>query len=438
MASALPTSLPSSASTAQVLRNEHERRAVLRRPRLAVIGLFFLAGLTLAMWVVNIPAVQQNLSISHGALGGLLLLLGAGSVVGMQIVGPYIDRVGSRRVAAVSGVVLTVGVALPGLAATPRQLGVALFVLGLGCGVMDVAMNEQAVVVERRWGKPIMSSFHAFFSVGGAVGAGLGALLQSAGLAVHWSLLAGAVLVAALAAASLPALLPPASALTPIGGTEKEHASDPVRHAEPAVPGRRHGTGRLAALAALAFLLMLAEGTANDWSALQAVEHLGLPGSAASLAYAAFAVAMTIGRFTADPAAHRFGPVNVVRIGSAVAAVGMLTVVLSGLYPLTLLGWIIFGLGLSGIVPQIFTAAGNLGSVNQGVAISRVISAGYIGLLAGPAIIGWLAGGIGLTSALALPVLFCVVGVLLARQVAPGPRPTAPVATAGTRPIGTA
>jgi MFS family permease len=104
----------------------------------------------------------------------------------------------------------------------------------------------------------------------------------------------------------------------------------------------------------------------------------------------------------------------------------MLTVVLSGLYPLTLLGWIIFGLGLSGIVPQIFTAAGNLGSANQGVAISRVISAGYIGLLAGPAIIGWLAGGIGLTSALALPVLFCVVGVLLARQVAPAQRPTAP------------
>ena len=111
----------------------------------------------------------------------------------------------------------------------------------------------------------------------------------------------------------------------------------------------------------------------------------------------------------------------------------MLTVVLSGHYLLTLLGWIIFGLGLSGIVPQIFTAAGNLGLANQGIAISRVISAGYVGLLAGPAIIGWLAG-IGLTHALVLPLLFCVVGVLLARQVAPAPRRTAPGATAAGYP----
>ena len=218
----------------------------------------------------------------------------------MQVVGPYIDGVGSRRVAAVAGVVLTVGVALPGLATSPWQLGVALFVLGLGCGVMDVAMNEQAVVVERRWGKPIMSSFHAFFSVGGAVGAGVGALLQSADLAVHWSLLAGAVMVAVLAAASLPALLPPTPVPAPIAGADEDEVPDSARRAAPAVTGRQVAR-RLTALATLAFLLMLAEGTANDWSALQAVEHLGQPASAASLAYAAFAVAMTIGRFTADP-----------------------------------------------------------------------------------------------------------------------------------------
>ncbi len=172
----------------------------------------------------------------------------------------------------------------------------------------------------------------------------------------------------------------------------------------------------------MAFLLMLAEGTANDWSALQAVEDLGRSAASASLAYAAFAVAMTAGRFAADPVAHRFGPVSVVRVGSALAAVGMLVVVLSptaGGFPLTLLGWVVFGLGLSGIVPQIFTAAGNLGVANPGVTISRVVSAGYVGLLAGPAVIGWLAGGVGLTTALVLPLVFCGVGIALAGAVAP-------------------
>ncbi|GAB3451967.1 MFS transporter [Kineococcus endophyticus] len=386
-------------------------RSALWRPRVAVVGLFLLTGLALATWVVNIPGVQERLGISHGVLGGLLLLLGAGSVVAMQASGPLVDRVGSRPVAAVGAVLLVVGVLLPGLATVPWHLGAALFVLGLGNGAVDVAMNEQAVVVERAWGRPIMSSFHAFFSVGGALGAGLGAVLQAAGLALLPTLAVGAVVVAVLALVSLPFVL-----------TRSTGSADPAPENPAAVPTAPRPTGRLLALALMAFLLMLAEGTANDWSALQAVEDLGRSAASASLAYAAFAVAMTAGRFAADPVAHRFGPVSVVRVGSALAAVGMLVVVLSptaGGFPLTLPGWVVFGLGLSGIVPQIFTAAGNLGVANPGVTISRVVSAGYVGLLAGPAVIGWLAGGVGLTTALVLPLVFCGVGIALAGAVAP-------------------
>ena len=381
-----------------------------RRARLAVVGLFFFTGLAFAMWVVNIPSVQATTGVSHATLGGLLLILGLGSVVGMQGAGPLIDRFGSRRVAVVGAALLAVGVTLPGFAQDAWGVGVALFVLGVGNGVMDIAMNDQAVIVERQWGAPIMSSFHAFFSIGGAVGAVVGAVSQALGLSAHWSLGFGAAVVVVLAFVCIPRLIVPEE--------HEEHLEKKSAvTAAPAEPGRGGQRGRLVALALLAFLLMLAEGTANDWSALHAVEHLGVSDSAASLVYGAFAVAMTAGRFLADPVSHRFGPVAVVRWGSALAAAGMAIIVLSDAYPLTLVGWVVFGLGLSGIVPQIFTAAGNLGVANQGVVISRVVGAGYVGLLAGPAVIGWLAQITGLSHALILPLLFCVVGIVLATQV---------------------
>jgi MFS family permease len=384
----------------------------LRRARLAVIGLFFLTGLALAMWVVNIPAVQQSTGVSHTVLGGLLLLLGLGSVIGMQVTGPLVDKIGSRRSAIIGAVILAAGVNLPGIAQDAWGVGTALFVLGLGNGVMDIAMNDQAVVVERRWGKPIMSSFHAFFSVGGAVGAVAGAAAQAIGLSIHWSLGFGAIVVIALSLYGIPKLVQD----DPVPAATNNEA--PAATAEP-----RSVRGRIIALAVLAFLLMLAEGTANDWSALQAVQDLDVPEAAGSIAYGAFAVAMTIGRFAADPIVHKLGSVRVVRFGSAVATAGMAIIVLSQTYPLTLAGWVVFGLGLSGIVPQLFTAAGNLGVKNQGVVISRVVGAGYVGLLAGPAVIGWLSHLTGLTHALILPLLFCTVGIALAAQVAPRKAP---------------
>lgn len=129
-----------------------------------------------------------------------------------------------------------------------------------------------------------------------------------------------------------------------------------------------------------------------------------------------------MGRFTTDSVVSRFGAVAVVRFGSALASAGMLAVVLSPDYPVTLAGWAIFGVGLSGIVPQIFTAAGNLGGADQGVVISSVVGAGYLGLLAGPAVIGWVSQYVGLTLAFALPVACCVVGVLLAGSISRRPR----------------
>jgi MFS family permease len=383
----------------------------LRRARLGVFGAFLVNGFLMAIWLVNIPEVRERTGVSHAALGGVILLFGLGSFVSMQITGWLIDAVGSRLSTGLGLVLMLIAVNLPGLATGVVTLGLALFVFGLGNGAVDVAMNHQAVVVEQQYRRPIMSTFHAFFSFGGAGGAVLGAAAQSTKLNLHWTLLAAAGLGTVVAAVSLPGLLP----------RDAERESEPASAAAEVTPGAVAERGsirhRVLALALLGFLLMLSEGVANDWSALQAVEHLDTSDAAASLAYGTFATLMTIGRLCADRVSHAFGPTNVVRYGSALAGLGLLVVIVSPVYPLTLIGWGLFGLGMSGIVPQIFTAAGNVGSANPGVTLSRIVGAGYLGLLAGPAVIGWLGGSIGLTLAFLLPLAFCVLGVLLAPNV---------------------
>jgi MFS family permease len=242
-----------------------------------------------------------------------------------------------------------------------------------------------------------MSGFHACWSIGGAIGAGVGAIArgQDVGLAPY--LIGSAVAGAAVAAVTLPGLLPPYD-----GATDAPQAE--VR--ERLSPDRR----RIVGLALLAFALMLAEGVAADWSALHARDHLDA-GSLAALAYASFAVAMTAGRLVADRVTTRVGPVAVVRWGAVTAAAGMLVAVVSPTLPLTLVGWAVFGLGLSGTVPQIFSAAGAMSDAGGGVIMSRIVGAGYLGLLAGPALIGWLASGTSLTLALLLPAALCLLAV---------------------------
>ena len=388
--------------------------ARLRRARFGVFGIFFVVGLGMAAWLVSIPAVQQRTGVSHATLGLLLLVLGAGGVIGMQIAGYAIARWGSKIVTGAALALYVLAVNLPVHTTGTLTLGLALLIFGLANGAVDVSMNDQAVIVERGYGRPIMSAFHAFWSVGGAVGALIGAAALGLGYQVSV-----AVLIASMAAAfggviCVRVLLArePAPAAEGIDATH-------VGEASPAVG--RSIRRRVIGFGVLAFLLMLAEGVANDWSALHAVEHLGQPSSAAALAYATFAVAMTMGRLTVDRIAGRFGPAFVVRYGSLAATVGIGVVMVSPVFPLTLVGWAVFGLGLAGVVPQLFTAAGNISSTNQSIILSRVVGAGYVGQLAGPALVGVVAGWVGLNLAFALPLIFCVVAVIVAPIVS---RPT--------------
>ena len=367
-----------------------------RAARVATWLYFGLNGFAVGMWVVHIPNIEHATGITHSKLGLLLLVLGGAAFTGMQVAGPLVDRLGQRRLVPAAGVLLGIALAGPGLAHNWWTLGLALILVGFGNGSIDVGMNAQAVVVERGYPRPIMAAFHAMWSIGGAIAALIGAATLRAGVPTEVTLgVSGAVcIVIALAAGRFL-----------LEATAEEDDEPEQERAKP--PARL-----VWALGGLAFGLMLSEGVANDWAALHFRDILGTSVSTAAYAYGAFAVAMTIGRFLTDRVAAAVGPAAIVRWGAAMAAVGLTGVIVVPWVPVALFGWALFGLGLAGGVPQLFTAAGNLDQRAAGALMARVVGLGYVGLLAGPALIGGLAHWMPLNLAFILPVVLCVLTFL--------------------------
>jgi MFS family permease len=368
----------------------------------ATFTFFALNGVVVGMWVVHIPAIEQRAGITHATLGLLLLLLGGGAFLGMQVAGPLADRFGPRVVVPLSAFLCSTALILPGLATSAFTLGATLLVLGLCNGALDVSMNAHAVDVEHAYGRPIMSAFHGMWSIGGFLAALAGARTLSWGWSpvTTFTVATGVTLAAAVAAA--PTLL--------------RREPRPTTTA----PRKRGKTpGRIWAMAGVALLLMLAEGVANDWSVLHLSSVLEAPEATAALAYGFFAAAMTIGRLLADRVVARYGQVAVVRYGSAVAAAGLLLTSLTPSIPMAIAGWTIFGIGLSGTVPQLFGAAGHFDRENAGAYVSRVAGVGYLGMLAGPAVIGPMTTLMPLNLTFLLIVAFLLVAVATAGILRP-------------------
>ncbi|MFI5733842.1 MFS transporter [Kribbella sp. NPDC051587] len=369
-----------------------QQTAPPRAARVATWLYFGLNGFAVGMWVVHIPSIEHATGISHSTLGLLLLVLGGAAFAGMQLAGPLVDRLGQRRLVPAAGILLGIALFGPGLAQNWWSLGIALIFLGFGNGSIDVGMNAQAVVVERGYPRPIMAAFHAVWSIGGAIAALIGAATLRAGVPTETTLGAAGVICVIVALGAGRFLL------------EATEPAEEERAAERTKPPAK----LVWALGALAFGLMLSEGVANDWAALQFRDVLGTSVSTAAYAYGAFAVAMTVGRFLTDRVAAVVGPAAIVRWGAALAAFGIAIVIVSPWVVLGLVGWAVFGLGLAGGVPQLFTAAGNLDPRSAGVLMARVVGLGYVGLLAGPALIGGLAHWMPLNLAFILPLVLCV------------------------------
>ncbi|MEV6207324.1 MFS transporter [Kitasatospora sp. NPDC051914] len=368
----------------------------LRAAHVATYVYFVLNGTLIGAWVVHIPAVEARVGISHAALGGLLVVLGLGAFVGMQVAGRLADRLGARTVVPAAGVLCGASLVLPGLASNPWTLAGALLLFGFANGCLDVGMNAHAVHVEKAYRRPVMSGFHATFSVGGVIAALLAAAATAAGLSPAATLAALGAVGTAAALLAARSLLP---GTPPSGETENEHTRAPT-----AGGGAR---GRIRVLAALAMMVMLSEGAANDWSALHLKDVLGAPASTAAFAYGTYAAAMTIGRMLADRVVARYGSMAVLRYGAATAAVGITITALTPWVWAAFAGWALFGLGLSGCVPQLFSAAGHADPAAAGTNVSRVAGLGYLGMLAGPAVIGWLTHLTALNHTFLLLTLLC-------------------------------
>ena len=374
----------------------------LVRARIAVFAQFACFGLVLATWAVHLPSVQHNTGASTSLLATLLLILGVGALIGMQICGVLLDRY-SGGVIAIAALPLMAALVVVPLAMTIwAHAALAVIVFGVSSGISEVAMNAAALDVERRYGRPIMGAFHGVFSVGNVVGS----LISAAGFAV------GAGVTATAGAVAVLCLIVIGATATGLLGGRRTDAPTAASRSAPISEqtDRRSSKRRVVFLGALVFLLFLSEGSAMDWSSLHAQEHLGASPTLGALAFGFFVGAMTIGRFSVDQLAARVGPVRVIRWGSLAAATGLALVMTSPALPLTLLGWTIAGLGIAGGVPQVFTAAGNSGAAS-GRTLSQVVGIGYLAILAGPSAIGWLAAVVSLNTAFVVPlgaVLICV------------------------------
>ncbi|WP_259464896.1 MFS transporter [Streptomyces sp. TLI_171] len=382
----------------------------LRAARVATYVYFVLNGTLMGAWVVHIPAVEERVGITHAALGGLLVLLGLGAFAGMQVAGRLTDRLGTRTVVPVAGVLCAACLVLPGLAPNPWTLACALTVFGFANGCLDVSMNAHAVHVEKAYRRPVMSGFHATFSVGGVLAALVAAAAAGIGLGPV------AALVVLGAAGVVTALLAARGLLPGAPSTAGPEAED-----GPAAAGRSNSRGRIRVLAALALMVMLSEGAANDWSALHLKDVLGAPATTAAFAYGTYAAAMTVGRLLADRTVTRWGSMAVLRYGAATAAVGITLAALAPWVWTAFAGWALFGLGLSGCVPQLFSAAGHADPAAAGANVSRVAGLGYLGMLAGPAVIGWLTHLTALNHTFLLLTLLCAATAATAGVLRPAP-----------------
>ena len=355
---------------------------LLRRQRHATRLGFFIAGLVMAAWAPLVPFAKARLALTEGMLGLLLLGLGIGSILAMPLAGAAVARLGCRRVLVLGALAACLALPLLATATAVWVLLLALVVFGAGIGAVDVAVNIQAIGVERASARPLMSGFHGLFSLGGIAGAaGMAALLAAGAAPLGASLAVVALALAALALAA-PHLLPRA-----------ERSGGPAF----ALP-----RGIVLTIGLLCCISFLAEGAVLDWGAVFLTAVRGMDPATAGLGYAAFSVTMTIGRLGGDRIVARLGGPAVVLAGGMLAAAGFALAVLVPAWEATLAGYALVGAGCSNIVPVLFTAVGRQRAMPESLAVPAVTTLGYAGVLAGPAAIGLIAQFAGLSAAFLL------------------------------------
>ena len=370
----------------------------VKKAKRATQAVFLVCGLALSSWAPMVPFAKERLNLNESDLGLLLLLLGAGAILMMPVTGFLSHKFGTRIVIFISGLLAALILPLLLLVNDIALMGVLLFLFGASVGAIDVAMNTHGVFVQNQLPKPVMSSLHGLFSVGGLLGSlGLGLLIE-AGLrpmvaAISIACLLVLILISQYSSLFTKALEQPA--------TEEETDSNNESRSFAWL----HKT--ILYLGFACFIVFLAEGAMLDWSALLLTENRGVSVALSGMGYAVFSVAMAVMRLTGDRLVTRLSEKNVVVGGAILAAAGILIAANAGSLSLTLAGFVLLGIGSANIVPVFFSEAGRLKSVASAIAIPAVSTIGYAGQLAGPALIGFAA------HQYSLPLAISFIGLLL-------------------------
>lgn len=375
----------------------------LTRPRIALTAFFAMDGFLFAGWVVRIPAIKAQTGAGAGSLGLALLGVSAGAVAFMMIAGRLCRRFGSPLVTVAAAAALSLSIVLPPLTRSATALGLVLLVFGAAYGALNVAMNSAAVALIGALRRPVMPSFHAAFSLGGMLGAGLGGLLAG-GLSatVHLLVLAAIGLLVTVVA----------------GRALRRHPVPEVPERLPAPEDRRPGNGRAGRARRLVLVFGLialctayGEGAMADWGALHLSQDLDAGPGTAAAGYAVFALAMTVGRLSGTAVVQRFGAARALIAGGTTATAGMLLGALAPTAWWACAGFAVAGLGLANIFPVALARAGETGGPD-GVAVASTV--GYGGMLLGPPAIGFLAEAVGLPTALTTVALLAALAAGIA------------------------
>jgi MFS family permease len=369
-----------------------------RLAAIAVMLMFVINGVVIGGFGAALPSLRDKLSLDATQIAIMLFCAGVAAIGSMQVGGRLADAIGARQISLAALPLLSVGMLTIGLAQAYPVAIVGSVLLGLGNGAMDVAMNAMGVQVEAARQRPIMSSFHAFWSIGNFIGAGavllLATVLGLKGGAVVTPLAISIVVLTLVSLGILFKITPEAAVV--------HHTVDGVKTPIPAVAW---------VLGVMALAFGLAEGTALDWSSLHVTDVAGVDPTTGAVGLIAVSGFMVVIRLLGDRLVGRFGRRAVVRFGGLCAALGYLTVTLVSSLPLLLLGWALVGLGVGMIAPQVYALSGHIGG---GRALAVVVTFGYAAFLVGPAFVGFLVNQLGIHHAMAVPAALCAGIIALA------------------------
>ncbi|MCE4025901.1 MFS transporter [Microbacterium sp. Au-Mic1] len=391
-------------------------RSQFVRWRTAIFAIFLASGLSIATWASRVPDIKAALHIDNGQMGLLLLGMGVSSIIGISTSPAVMARTGARLGMLLTMLSFAVGVGLVGLGT--NVLGsvpvvvTGLVLFGLGNGSLDVMMNVEATAIEQQMGRTILPVFHAFFSFGTVIGAGVGALVVHLGLNVAAHTLLIAVVIAVLAVACW------------MNVPDREATLDPQPEEKPHWRERMHTAleawrePRTYFLGIVMLGMSFAEGGANDWLALGVSEDHGAGPALGAAALATFSVAMTVVRLFGGPLVDRFGRVVVLRVLAITAAAGILLFILAPSTPLVFVGAALWGIGASLGFPLGMSAAAD-DPVKAAARVSAAATIGYIAFLGGPPVLGFISNHIGLLNTLYILVVLAALSGLFSGAARP-------------------